>query len=90
MDAVTSATRRYCTTETTRSSPPRSRAMATRPEAPPAVNASDPVSGVTSWCSPSSAPATTLRSRVATAMPTTNGQSDPSAANASCCTIVPM
>ena len=45
---------------TTRSSPPSSRAMATSPDAPPATNASDPVSGVTSRCRPSSAPATTL------------------------------
>ena len=48
IDAVISATRRYCTTATTRSSPPSSRAMATRPDAPPATNASEPVSGLMS------------------------------------------
>ena len=40
--AVTSPTRRYCTTATTRSSPPSSRAMATRPEAPPATKRQRP------------------------------------------------
>ena len=64
--------------------------MATSPDAPPATNASDPVSGVTSRRRPSSAPATTLISRVATAMATTIGQSEPSASTASCWTIVPM
>ena len=64
--------------------------MATSPDAPPATSANDPVSGVTSRCSPSSAPATMLSSRVATAMAMTIGQSEPSAPTASWWTIVPM
>ena len=52
MVAVTRPTRRYCTTATTRSSPPRSRLTATSPDAPPAVSASMPVSGVTPGCRP--------------------------------------
>ena len=55
MDAVTSATRRYCTTATTRSSPPSPRAIATNPDAPPATSASDPVSAVMSRWMPSAA-----------------------------------
>ena len=90
MEAVTNATRRYCTTDTTRSSPPSSRAIATNPDAPPATSASDPVNGVTSRCIDSSAPHTTLSSRVATATATTIGQCGPSAPTASWWTIVPM
>src|SRR3954447_5437117 len=90
IDAVINATLRYCTTATTRSSPPNSRAMATRPDAPPATSASAPVSGDTSRCSPNSAPATMLNTRVATATASTMGQSEPRDVNASRWTIVPM
>ena len=57
--------------------------MATNPEAPPATSASDPVNGLTSRCSPSSAPAEILNTKVATATATTIGQSGPSALTAS-------
>ncbi len=90
MDAVIRPTRRYCTTATTRSSPPSSRAMATRPEAPPATRARAPVSGVTSRCRPSSMPASRLITSVASTTPTTIGQCDPSAATESEATMVPM
>ena len=66
IDAVTSPTLRYCTTATTRSSPPRSRLIATSPDAPPAVSASIPVSGVTPGRNPRSRPAPMLMASVPT------------------------
>ena len=66
MVAVTIPTRRYWTTATTRSSPPRSRLTATSPDAPPAVSASIPVSGVTPGCRPRSRPAAMLTASVPT------------------------
>src|SRR6478609_2744097 len=75
MVAVTIPTRRYWTTATTRSSPPRSRLTATRPDAPPAVSASIPVSGVTPGCRPSSRPAPMLTASVPVVINRTGSQS---------------
>ena len=58
--------------------------MATSPEEPPATSASAPVSGLTSRCSPISAPAATLMARVTTTTATTIGQCLPSAPKESC------
>ena len=75
MVAVTIPTRRYWTTATTRSSPPRSRLTATSPDAPPAVSASIPVSGVTPGCRPRSRPAAMLTASVPVVISRTGSQS---------------
>ena len=90
MVAITTPTRRYCTTATTRSSPPSSRVIAVSPDAPPAVRASIPVSGETSRRRPISNPADMLTTNVATPTSNTGTVSPASAASVDGCPMTPI
>ncbi len=82
---TTISTRRYCMNATTRSSPPRSEAIVTIPDAPPAIIPSVAVGTSSGVQRASRRPAPMLIPSVAALTSVTGSQSSPSASSASDC-----